>query len=242
LQNESHGINLFNEKPLHAALKAWYIQPGDQVEVTVDGYIIDIVRSDLLIEIQTGSFPSLKKKLTELVKQHPVRLVYPIAREKWIVRMPEKGDRVLGRRRSPKRGIPVDIFEELVSFPELISDNNFSVELLLIRAEEVRRQDRRRGWRRKGWAIDERRLLKVLDRLVMETPADMAALIPEDLVTPFTTSDLARAIGRPRRLAQRMAYCLRAMGCIAPAGKQGNAILYACTDAGDFLKTRIRDI
>jgi len=230
LQNESHGINLFNEKPLHAALKAWYVQPGDQVEVTVDGYIIDILQGDLLIEIQTRSFSALKKKVTQLVKQHPVRLVYPIIREKWIVRMTEKGDRVLGRRKSPRRGIPADVFEELVSFPELISDNNFSIELLLVQAEEVRRQDRRRGWRRKGWVVDERRLLKVLDRLVLETPADVAALLPEDLVMPFTTSDLARAIGRSRRLAQRMAYCLRAMGCITSAGKQGNAILYARTD------------
>ena len=235
LQNESHGINLLNEKQLHAALKAWYVRPGDQVEVAVDGYIIDIIRGDLLIEIQTRSFSALKKKVTELVKQHPVRLAYPVATEKWIVRLPEKGDRILGRRRSPRRGIPADVFEELVSFPELISNSNFSIELLLIQEEEVRRQDRRRGWRRKGWTIDERRLLKVLDWLVLETPADVAALIPEDLVTPFTTSDLALAVGRPRRLAQRMAYCLRAMGCITPAGKQGNAILYTRTDAPDIL-------
>ncbi|HUV45033.1 MAG TPA: hypothetical protein VMW13_09415 [Dehalococcoidales bacterium] len=235
MQNESHGINLLNEKQLHAALKAWYVRPGDQVEVAVDSYIIDIMRGDLLIEIQTRSFSALKRKVTELVKQHPVRLAYPIAMEKWIVRMPEKGDRILGRRRSPRRGIPADVFEEMVSFPELISNSNFSIELLLIQEEEVRRQDRRRGWRRKGWTIDERRLLKVLDRLVLETPADVAALIPEDLVTPFTTSDLARAVGRPRRLAQRMAYCLRAMGCITPAGKQGNAILYTRTDAPDTL-------
>jgi len=235
LQNESHGINLLNEKQLHAALKAWYVRPGDQVEVAVDSYIIDIMRGDLLIEIQTRSFSALKRKVTELVKQHPVRLAYPIAMEKWIVRMPEKGDRILGRRRSPRRGIPADVFEEMVSFPELISNSNFSIELLLIQEEEVRRQDRRRGWRRKGWTIDERRLLKVLDRLVLETPADVAALIPEDLVTPFTTSDLARAVGRPRRLAQRMAYCLRAMGCITPAGKQGNAILYTRTDTPDIL-------
>lgn len=235
MQNESHGINLLNEKQLHAALKAWYVRPGDQVEVAVDSYIIDIMRGDLLIEIQTRSFSALKRKVTELVKQHPVRLAYPIAMEKWIVRMPEKGDRILGRRRSPRRGIPADVFEEMVSFPELISNSNFSIELLLIQEEEVRRQDRRRGWRRKGWTIDERRLLKVLDRLVLETPADVAALIPEDLVTPFTTSDLARAVGRPRRLAQRMAYCLRAMGCITPAGKQGNAILYTRTDTPDIL-------
>ena len=54
----------------------------------------------------------------------------------------------------------------------------------------------------------------------------MAELLPAALVESFTTSDLAAAIGRPRRLAQRMAYCLREMGVIEAVGKQGNAILY----------------
>ena len=27
------GIGLLNEKPLHASLKQWYAQPGDQFEV-----------------------------------------------------------------------------------------------------------------------------------------------------------------------------------------------------------------
>ena len=45
-------ISTFNEKPLHAALKAWYARAGDRLEVQVDGFIIDIVRDGLLIEIQ----------------------------------------------------------------------------------------------------------------------------------------------------------------------------------------------
>ncbi len=57
------GIGLLNEKPLHASLKEWYAQPGDQFEVPVDGFVIDIVRDDLLLEIQTGSFASIKSKL-----------------------------------------------------------------------------------------------------------------------------------------------------------------------------------
>ncbi len=35
------GIGLLNEKPLHASLKEWYAQPGDQFEVPVDGFVID---------------------------------------------------------------------------------------------------------------------------------------------------------------------------------------------------------
>jgi hypothetical protein len=46
------------------------------------------------------------------------------------------------------------------------------------------------------------------------------------LAEPFTTSDLAASLPRPRRLAQRMAYCLREMNVINPVGKQGNTILY----------------
>jgi Mn-dependent DtxR family transcriptional regulator len=43
---------------------------------------------------------------------------------------------------------------------------------------------------------------------------------------PFTTADLAEAMDGSRRLAQRMAYCLRKMGCITQVGRRGRAKLY----------------
>jgi hypothetical protein len=229
LQEKTHEIGTLNEKPLHAALKTWYAQPGDRFEVVVDGFVIDIVRDDLLVEIQTGNFSSIKRKLVTLTAGHPVRLVYPVAREKWIVKLAEDGHRQLGRRKSPKRGGFEHLFGELVSFPGLLASTNFAVEVLLIYEEETRRYDGRRGWRRGGWVTHERRLLDVVDRRLFETAADAAALIPTGLVEPWTTADLATAIGRRRRLAQRMAYCLREMGAIEPVGKQGQAILYART-------------
>ena len=70
-------IGLLNEKPLHASLKEWYAQSGDQFEVTVDGFVIDIVRDDLLLEIQTGNFAAIKSILIKLVRAHRIRLVYP---------------------------------------------------------------------------------------------------------------------------------------------------------------------
>jgi hypothetical protein len=47
------GIGQLNEKALHASLKQWYARPGDRFEVAVGGFVIDIVRAELLIEIQT---------------------------------------------------------------------------------------------------------------------------------------------------------------------------------------------
>jgi hypothetical protein len=179
------------------------------------------------VEIQTRNFAAIKRKLAKLTVRHPVRLVYPIAQEKWIIRLAEGRHGQFSRRKSPKRGAIEHVFEELVSFPELLLNPNFSIELLLIQEEEVRRYDATRKWRRKGWVTYQRQLLQVMEQRLFQVPADMGALVPSTLAEPFTTFDLALAIAKPRRLAQKMVYCLRLMGCITPTGKRGNAILYS---------------
>ena len=225
-------ISTLNESPLHADLKSWYAQPGDRLEVAVDGFIIDIVRGELLIEIQTANLSSLRKKVHTLVEDHRVRLVYPIPRDKWIVKLAEDGKSVLSRRMSPKHGQIEDLFGELVRLPKLMDNANFSLDVLLTQEEEIRRYDGTRAWRRRGWVTHERRLLKVLDQKRFNTPAELGELLPPTLSEPFTTSDLAAAIARPRRLAQRMAYCLRKMDMVETVGKEGNAILYARAHTG----------
>lgn len=233
-------IATMNEKPLHAALKEWYAQPGDRVEVPVDGSQIDLVRGDLLIEIQTGNFTAIRRKLNKLVEKYPLRLVYPIAAEKWIVRLKPDGKGILSRRRSPKRGRLEHVFEELVRAPHFLKHENFSLEILMIREEEVRTFDAGRAWRRRGWLRHERRLLEVVSRHVFETPHDLMSLVPEGLPEPFSTADLARVCNIPRWIAQKMAYCFRAMESIEMTGKKGNAILYRLVPAPAATKRKRR--
>jgi hypothetical protein len=225
-EQASSQIGTLNEKPLHAALKEWYEEPNDVFEVSLDGYFIDVVRDDLLIEIQTKNFSAMKRKLLDLTTRHRVRLVHPIAEQKWIVKLAKGRAGKESRRKSPKRGTAEQLFEELVAFPKLMANRNFSLEVLLIHEEEVRRHDPKRGWRRKGWVTEERRLVKVVEHRVFSSPDEMRVFIPPELSEPFTTSELAAALDRPRRLAQMMAYCLREMGAITADGKRGNAILY----------------
>lgn len=220
------GIGLLNEKPLHASLKAWYAQPADQFEVPVDGFVIDIVRDDLLLEIQTGSLASIKSKLTTLARSHRVRLIYPIAQEKRIVKLPKDGGTRSSSRKSPKRGRVEDLFWEMVSFPQLLADSNFTLEVLMISEEEVWRYKGRRRWRRRGWVIEERRLVDVIEQRLFAEPADWRALLPGDLRT-FTATELADAIAVRRRLAQKMVYCLRKVHVVELIGKQGRANLYS---------------
>jgi hypothetical protein len=224
----SSGIGTLRETHLHASLKQWLAAPGDEFEVPVGRFVVDIVRDGTLIEIQTRGFSSMKAKLDALLDDHRMVIVHPIARNKWILKGPQNG-KASSRRKSPKAGSVYDVFTELVSFPWLADHPNLSIEVLMTDEEEVRRFDGNRSYRRRGWAVAERRLLDVTDRVRFETPGDWLAMVPSELPDPFTTAHLATAIDRPRRTAQQMAYCLREMGTLDIVGKQGNALEYRTT-------------
>ncbi|MCP4305187.1 MAG: hypothetical protein GY926_15105 [bacterium] len=195
------------------------------VEAPLDGFVIDLIRDGLLIEIQTRGFSAMRRKFDRLLDSYPIHLVHPVAVEKWIVKLDDNGDPV-SRKRSPKRGIAADVCQELVSFPSLLSHPNFTLEVAMVAEEEVRRPDPKKGWRRGGFAIEERRLIEVLDSVLLVEPAGLLSLIPEDLPEVFTTADLAAGLGRSRHLAREVAYCLRLSGAATTVGRDKRGILY----------------
>ncbi len=196
-------IGTLNEKPLHAALKEWIANDDAQFEVPLNGYFIDVVMGELLVEIQTGNFASIKSKLTKLTQERPVQLVYPIPQEKWIVKLPKDDDGKIVRRKSPKQGRVEELFWEMVSFPHLMAHPNFSLRVVMIVEEEVRHFNPKLNWRRRGWGVVERRLLRVVDEVLFAVPNDWLTLLPENMET-FTASDLAEKLNLNRKLAQKM--------------------------------------
>jgi hypothetical protein len=214
------------ENSLHEGVKRWYAKPGDLIEENVEGYLIDVVRGEQLIEIQTSNFSAIKKKLVKLVPNHRVHLVHPVSQRKWIVRIDANGERV-SRRRSPRRGRVEDIFLELVYMPDLIQHPNFSLEVLLVHSEEVLMHDGRGSWRRRGWSIQDRLLLEVVESHVFSEPRDFLGLLPESLGPEFTTRQLSEVLGLRLTIAQKMVYALRHMGAIEAIGKRGRAPIYA---------------
>ena len=67
----------------------------------------------------------------------------------------------------------------------------------------------------------ERRLIDVLDRVEFRGPGDVVRVLPVLPSDPFNTRELAALFGCSVLPAQRAAYCLRMMGIIEAAGKQG---------------------
>jgi hypothetical protein len=220
-------IGVLNEGALHAQLKEWYREPGDRVEQSVGRHVVDVVRGDLLIEIQTGGFASLRGKLDTLTATHAVRLVAPVPVSKRIVRLSPDGE-VLSARRSPRHGRVEDIFARLVSIPALLARPEFELEVLLTHQDELRMRGPTRAYRRRGWVVHARKLVSVEASHRIAGPADAARLLPAALPDVFDTAELARAGGFDRRLAQQMTYCLRALGVLEPVGKRGGAVLHRC--------------
>ncbi len=224
-----NGIGTLQESSLHAGLKNWYAQPGDVFEAKVGGYWIDIVRGDLLIEIQTKNFSAIRRKLENLVKERPVRLVYPIAEERWILRVVNISETILSKRKSPRKGTIIELFSELVRIPHLVKEPNFSLEVLFIQEEVVWQNDGQGSWRRKGWSMIDHRLIKVLSQREFHATQDYGSLLPSDLPAQFTTRLLAGRIKKPVYLASKMTYSLWQMGVLERVGKKGNAFLYQIT-------------
>lgn len=220
------GIGQLSERSLHAGLKAYLARPGDRFEVKLDGYVIDIVRDELLIEIQTRHLYALRPKLRRLLESHRIHLVHPLPAERWIVRQDTDG-RPLTRRKSPKHAAARDIFNELVRFTDLAAHPNLTLEALLVQEEQVWRDDGQGSWRRGRWSVVDRRLVGVMASHVFARPEEYLALLPP-LPEPFSNADLAAASGWDRHLAGKATYALRKMGLLE-AERQGRANVFSMT-------------
>lgn len=200
-----NGIGTLNESSLHAQIKDLLVIEGDELEVDLDGFVIDVRRADLLIEIQTGSFGALGPKLDRLLGDHRVLLVHPIAVATYLQR---PGARP---RKSPSRGSLWSLLDELVSIPTLLDHPNLALEAWLVTVDRVQVPDPKARRGRGGWRTVDRRLRSVETRHRFGSADDLVALLPAGLPDRFTTADIAAAADIGRDAAQKLAYCLRAL-------------------------------
>jgi hypothetical protein len=218
------------ETSLHRQLKAIYAGEDGCCEVVCDKYRIDAVRGDELIEIQHGSLAAIRDKIRKLLAKHRVRIVKPIVANKLLVKLDKRGGAELSRRRSPKRGTLLDVFDELVYFTRVFPHKNLTLEVVLVDVEERRYPGcgkRRRRRPKSDFQIEDQHLVGIVATHTFATTADLVRLLPKRLPAQFHTGHLAEGLKAPRWTAQRIAYCLREMKAVRVVGKQGNAILYA---------------
>lgn len=226
------GIGTLREGPLHAAIKDRLAVPGDRAEVKVGRFAIDLVRADgELVEVQTGGFGPLGRKLDALLDEHRMRVVFPVPARRRIVRIDEYGE-IVSSRMSAKRCTELELFDRLVSWPTLVAHPNLTIEVLLCDEDHVRGPEAgrsRSGRRTRDPGV--RQLNDIIERVEVAGPRDALALLPEGtFAEPLTTRELAGQLKVGRVLATRIVYCLRAMELVQSAGNRGRSPLYSLVD------------
>jgi hypothetical protein len=216
------------ETSLHRQLKSLYADSEARFEVSVDDYRIDAISDGRLVEIQHGSLAAIRDKIKKLLKHHTVVVVKPIVVEKVLVKRSEKEGPVVARRRSPKRGTLLDLFDELIHFTRVFPHQRLTLEVPLVDVEEWRYpgHGRRRRWRVDDYQIEDQKLVAVHETYRFQTADDLARLVACPMPRPFHTGHLAQSLHIERWVAQRIAYCFRQTGAVREVGKQGNTRLY----------------
>lgn len=227
-----NGIGELKERTLHATLKN-LLQPDQaKQEVKCCGYVADIRDENRIIEIQTGNFHSMKDKLRcYLENGYDVTIVYPVTRTKWLIWIDQSNGNLTKKRRSPKTGVPQELFYELVYLKEFLPHERLHFHICMVDTEEYRNLN---GWsndRKRGSTRAERIPVAMEDWIKLDTPQDFEKLLPESLDDTFCVKDFAAACRISETLASRGITVLTKLGVIRRIGKKGRAYVYEKTHA-----------
>jgi hypothetical protein len=219
-------IGTERESSLHRSLKTRYAGPGGQTEEPVGAYVCDAVSgSGEIIEIRTGSFGPLKRKIQDLRLHGPVRIIHPVIIHKTIELRETDGARVRVRK-SPRRGSEWDLFKALLYAPLLPLTDGLTIELAMVDVLEKRIRDGRGSWRRKGVSIVDRELSAWLRAVPLSGKRDYRAFVPFPPGKEFTVRNLAEKARIPKALAGKSLYVLAKIGVVERVRKAGNAWVY----------------
>lgn len=222
----SNSIGILNERSLHRTLKEMYCENGGECEVKLMGFTADVFDGKTITEIQSSQFYKLRKKLSAFTEQYSVRIVYPIARTKYLSWIDKDTGEIISRRKSPKCGHIYDILPQIYELSEFIGHKNVVFEAVLSDVEEYRVRD--------GFGKDKKRRASHLDKVpntcfesfILSSPSDYLDCIREYLPKQFTADKFAKALKRNMRFAYRSLKVLEAVGAVKKTGKDGRKNLY----------------
>ena len=222
---ENPSIGTRSESSLHRVLKFRYAGAGS-TEKKVAGFIADgVTQNGEFIEVQTGHFDSLKKKIAAFSALGKVVIIHPIIINKYIEVFDEQGE-YLYRRKSPRRGCEWDLFYNLIYAPELARLPGVGIELALVDVTEKRIRDGKGSRHRRGLSILDRELIAWHGRIRLKRPRDYRRFIPFTDSEEFTAAQLAEKAGIDAGLSRKTLYVLHKINVIQRTGKKGRAWLY----------------
>ena len=178
-------INTYNESSLHKKLKDYYAeQLAGETEVELNGFICDVVSDREIYEIQTANLSSLYGKISSLIPEYSITVVFPVGERTIIQRKTENGE-VLSKRASPTKENEYRLFKEITKLLPFLDNPNFRIILLKAELLETRiktdkpiqLKNNSRRWK-KDWYKQDKELIKINSELIFDSSACYINLVP----------------------------------------------------------------
>lgn len=215
-------IGTKQERTLHQYLKYYFCNESKYHEQKCYGYIVDILKDEKIIEIQTSSFNAMRKKLETLLNIYPITIVYPIINEKIIHNYDEDGC-LINIKKSPKKEHPLKIGKELYKINYLLNNKNLSFICPILKIEEHRIPYINRYKQLKMTRIDQIPY-ELVDFVEFKSKTDYQNLIPFD--NEFTALEFKKKLKLSPKEASAALIVLRTLNVIEVIRKDGKKHIY----------------
>ncbi len=247
-EDEYDGIGTLGEKQMHAAIKRFICPDESRHEILIDGselcinrddggndnkrkkrrFVADVLDGNTIYEIQTGPFSPLREKINWILEntRYNIVVIHPIAETKWINYINAKTGDVEKRQRSPQKGKFTDIAGELYFFRDFLQNPRFSLVLLMMEAEQYKKNTVKDARRRPRYRKYELIPVSLLSAYVFKNARDYRIFLPEELPDPFTVKDYSAATKIRGMEAYSIVKTLVQLELIEEAGKLGRAAAY----------------
>ena len=224
----NNGIGTLSEKSMHAVLKHYFEPDTACHEVSVGGFVADIVGENGIIEIQTRSLYGMNKKLDAFLQCCNVTVVYPIVNTKKIIWTESQTGEVKITRVGGRKKNIFDALHEIYHVRKYIGNPRFSICLVLLEADDYRIQKNKSKSRRH--CICDRVPTKIVDEIYLNSVSDYLMFLPNGLPSEFTTADVSKIGKMPLSSAQSLMYFLHEANLAQRIGKIKNSYVYKLSD------------
>ena len=254
-EDEYEGIGRLAEKQMHAAIKRFICPDESKHEILIDGsagckkseveeesgkktkkrrFVADVLDGNNIYEIQTGGFSPLKDKIQWILDNtsYNITVIHPIAETKWVSLINTKTGNVENRKKSPVKGRITDIAPELYFFRDFISSPRFSLVILMMEAEQYKKNIQKDGRKRPRYKKYELIPISLLRAYVFKGVSDYSLFIPDDLEEPFCVKNYSAKSGIHGMDAYSIVKTLCHIGLLESAGTLGRAAAYKRKKSG----------
>jgi hypothetical protein len=238
---------------MHAAIKRFICPDETKHEILIDGsagckhteaedengkktkkrrFVADVLDGNTIYEIQTGGFSPLREKIQWILDNttYNVTVIHPIAETKWVSVINTKSGDIESRKKSPIKGKITDIAPELYFLKDFISSPRFSLVILMMEAEQYKKNIQKDGRKRPKYKKYELIPISLLRAYIFRSSSDYSLFIPEDLEEPFCVKNYS-AKSKIRGInAYSIVKTLCHLGLLEDAGTIGRAAAYKRTD------------